>query len=269
MASQRVVIEPGSTLTVGRTDRAGFALPQDEEMSGLHLELAWDGTTCLLRDLKSAKGTFVDGIQASSSKVANGSWIRAGMTDFSLYIEESTPPPKGSFDTSPEAQVRAHRVLEDLRANAQGASLFAVLDSVQDDRVVQLLRESVETYRSLFEGLQGAIWEDAAPYLVHLPANSRLLERLVWEGWAKSWGVYLVCRRPLADIRRHFRKILFVKEEDTRKEMYFRFYDPRVLRVFLPSCTARQTEEMFGEIAMYLAEGEHGEVLRFTGGEAS
>jgi pSer/pThr/pTyr-binding forkhead associated (FHA) protein len=263
MASRRAVLEPGSALKVGRTERADFAVPHDEHMSGVHMEIAWDGSTCLLRDLKSASGTLLDGAPVTSAQVSNGSWIRAGSTDFSLYIEETTPPPRGSLEVSPEARGKAEQALGALRAEAQATPLYALLDSARSERVLELLRESVETYRSLFEGLRGSLVEEAAPYLVELPADSRLLGRLVQEGWGKSWGVYLASRRPFAEVRRHFRKLLYVKEEDTRKEMFFRFYDPRVLRVFLPSCSARQTDEIYGEIEVFVMEGEEGEALRF------
>jgi hypothetical protein len=45
----------------------------------------------------------------------------------------------------------------------------------QGDRVVELLRESVEAYTCLFEGTRGAVMEEAAPYLVELPEASALL----------------------------------------------------------------------------------------------
>jgi len=269
LASRRVVIAPGSSLKVGRTDRADFMVAHDEQMSGVHMELTWDGSRCVLRDLKSATGTLLDGAPVTSAEVANGAWIRAGGTDFSLYIEESTPPPRGSLDTSPEGRAKALQALSELREEARTASLYALLDSARSDRVVEILRESVETYRSLFEGVQGVVLEAAAPYLVELPAESRLLQRLVEEGWGRSWGVYAVSRRPLAEIRRHFRKLLFVKDEEAQTEMYFRFYDPRVLRVFLPSCTLRQVDEIYGEIAVFMVEGEHGEVLRFARSKAT
>lgn len=269
LASRRVVLAPGSSLKVGRTDRADFVVAHDEQMSGVHMELTWDGSTCVLRDLKSAMGTLLDGAQVTSAEVANGAWIRAGGTDFSLYIEESTPPPRGSLDSSPEGRAKALQALAELQGAAREGSLYALLDAARSDRVVELLRESVETYRSLFEGIRGAVLEEAAPYLVELPAESRLLRRLVEEGWGRSWGIYLVSHRPLAQVRQHFRKILFVKEEDTRKEMFFRFYDPRVMRVFLPSCSARQVDDIYGEIAMFVTEGEGGEVLRFPRGEVS
>jgi hypothetical protein len=266
MASRRTVIPPGGTLRVGRTDRADLVVHHDEDMSGVHLELAWDGAKCHLRDLKSAKGTLVDGVPVTSAELSHGAWIRAGMTDLTLYIEGHTPPRRGSRDASPEAGAKAQEVIEALLAEAQGAPLYALLDAVQDERILELLRESVEPYQSLFQGLRGLVVEEAAPHLVLLSKGSRLLERLVHEGWGKSWGVYLACRRPLAEVRAHFRKLLFVREEDTRREIYFRFYDPRVLRAFLPSCTARQTEELFGAIDMYLIEGDGREVLRFSRG---
>lgn len=36
--------------------------------------------------------------------------------------------------------------------------------------------------------------------------------------------------------------------------MYFRFYDPRVLRAFLPACGGAELSELFGPARMLLAE---------------
>ena len=38
--------------------------------------------------------------------------------------------------------------------------------------------------------------------------------------------------------------------------MYFRFYDPRVLRIFLPTCDAAQLKEFFGPVAHFICEDE-------------
>ena len=53
-----------------------------------------------------------------------------------------------------------------------------------------------------------------------------------------------------------------VSDPDTRKSYYFRFYDPVVLDTFIPTCTARQRAELFGEITAFLVEGRAGEILR-------
>ena len=52
-----------------------------------------------------------------------------------------------------------------------------------------------------------------------------------------------------------------VNSEETGEEVYFRFYDPRVLRVFLPTCSVRQKAELFGEIRSFLLEGPASELL--------
>jgi hypothetical protein len=53
--------------------------------------------------------------------------------------------------------------------------------------------------------------------------------------------------------------------DETGKLLYFRPYDPRVLRIFLPTCDAEQLEFMFGPIEAYFAEAEDpAQALRFS-----
>ena len=53
-----------------------------------------------------------------------------------------------------------------------------------------------------------------------------------------------------------------VEPDDSKERMYFRYYDPRVLRDFLPLATTRQRTELFGDISVFVLESEDGEVLR-------
>lgn len=69
-------------------------------------------------------------------------------------------------------------------------------------------------------------------------------------GWGDSWGILLKSSWPLTELHKHFRKFLLVKTEDGQ-ELYFRFYDPRVLRIFLPTCDAAQIREFFGGAVDY------------------
>ena len=43
-----------------------------------------------------------------------------------------------------------------------------------------------------------------------------------------------------------------------------RFYDPRVLRVFLPTCNEWQNAEIFEDVEAFVVEGAGGEPVRFT-----
>jgi hypothetical protein len=68
---------------------------------------------------------------------------------------------------------------------------------------------------------------------------------------------------PCKETRRYLRKFLMLEDVSTGNQLYFRFYDPRVLRMFLPTCTAEQRTEFLGPLGSILAEGEEGEELRF------
>lgn len=68
----------------------------------------------------------------------------------------------------------------------------------------------------------------------------------------------------LKDLRKHFRKFLEVKRESGAK-LVFRYYDPRVLRVYLPTCTPEERALVFGPVAEFLVEGhDPATLLRFA-----
>jgi hypothetical protein len=235
-------------------------------MSRVHFELSWDGKRCSLRDLGSAKGTELDGEPVTEAEVPHGAWIRAGETDFSLHFEAHTPPPRDEDDEegAPRPDFTVSRALEELQGSWNDGSLFALLDAARSERIQVLLREAVDEHRSLYEGLTAETMANVAPYLVELRKDSGLLERLVREGWGDAWGVFVVSKRSLRDLRAHFRRLLMAKREPDDDTVYFRFYDPRVLRVFVPTISVRQEDELFGEIDRFVCEGEAREVLHFA-----
>jgi len=146
----------------------------------------------------------------------------------------------------------------------ESAPLFAVLDAARDGRVLALLRESVDEFQSLYDGHAAELLEEVAPYLARLPRGSRLLARLVHEGWGDSLGVYLTSARPFKDVRAHLQRLLAASAGGERRRIYFRYYDPRVLRAFLPACDPRRAADLFAStIEKFLVEGPQGEVLQF------
>ena len=138
--------------------------------------------------------------------------------------------------------------------------LFAVLDAARDPLIYASLMECEEPLQSLYEGPKGEELALVVPYLVSLSPQSSFLRTLVRQGWGKSWGIYLTCDRSMDEVRKHLRRLLLVKTE-SGKQILFRYYDPRVLRVFLPTCTREELENFFGPIASFTFEGDDDQVL--------
>lgn len=145
----------------------------------------------------------------------------------------------------------------------EGVPLFAILDGARDRTISRMVRTSGFEHQSLYEGEAGEELAPFGPYLVTLPDDPTVLEPWFAKTWGKSFGVLLASREPFAAVRRHLRRFLKVEMEDGR-EVYFRYYDPRVLRRFLPTCTYEEWMQFFGVIESYFMESEDGtSVLRF------
>jgi hypothetical protein len=273
-AGRKVALAAGVRLRVGRGERAELSIPTDTDLAALHFELTWDGAACRLRDLgKSKRGVEVDGEVVTEAVVAHGSWIRAGSTDLRVWVEGAPRPTPTEPEDEPEDDVayaarelarveRANeramraRVSAVLTGISRDEHLHAVLDATRSPRVRELTSASLDQARSLYEGAQGEAMADIAPWLVRFAPGSPLIERLVTEGWGARWGVFLTSAQPFKELRRHLRRFLVVTDEESGASLYFRFYDPEVLRVFLPTCAARQAEELWGDVDAFLFEGE-------------
>jgi hypothetical protein len=262
LVGQTIRLGPGRTVRAGRRPLADFVV-EDRHMSGVHFVVECDDKGCVLRDLGSSNGTLVNGRRVTTALLANGDMVVAGETTFSVQIIGDKPEaPPEVIAPAPLPCTPQEKLVALLRGEFQ--PLYAVLDAACEPSVLKVLFESKELYQSLFEGPQGMQLAHFAPYLVQLPQKSPLIETLVQQGWGKNWGIYLTCPEPLETLRRHFRHFLTVQMPD-RTQVYFRFYDPRVLRLFLPTCTAEQINLIFGPIKYYIMEDEKPDLLlRFS-----
>ncbi|HET6229873.1 MAG TPA: DUF4123 domain-containing protein [Longimicrobiaceae bacterium] len=68
--------------------------------------------------------------------------------------------------------------------------------------------------------------------------------------WSGPWGIFAVADASLEELRRHFRRFLLVHSPEG-EQMYFRYYDPRVLAGFLPLCAGAEALELFGPVTSY------------------
>ena len=96
---------------------------------------------------------------------------------------------------------------------------------------------------------------EMAPYLAVLVPNSPFTDWLFGNGWGEHWGIFGSAKGDLPALRKHFRKFLMVYDE-AGKSLYFRYYDPRVLRAYLPTCNPEELKTVFGPVESYLAEDD-------------
>jgi len=111
---------------------------------------------------------------------------------------------------------------------------------------------------SLYKGRSEETLVDVAPFLFTFNNQNSFGQWYYENGWGNAWGLLLKTEIAFEDVQRHFRKFLLVKTEDDI-ELYFRFYDPRVLRIFLPTCNSNQLKEFFGPISYFICEDEDSE----------
>ncbi len=140
------------------------------------------------------------------------------------------------------------------------AEVYAILDGARNERIYPGVTESGEPYCCLYRGELEPGLAEAAPYLVQLQRDAAFTSWLITQGWGDSWGIFLKSASTLSELRRHFRRFLMVYDSD-RKPLYFRYYDPRVMRVYLPTCTADELQVVFGPVGKYLMEDKDAKVL--------
>src|SRR5260221_3554982 len=133
--------------------------------------------------------------------------------------------------------------------------VFAVLDGASIPDLVKSLYEHEPEYCCLYRGELQPDMASVAPYLVRLEPGDEFTELVLREGWGAHWGIFLTSQTTLRALRDHFREFHTVELPDQRTVL-FRYYDPRVLRNFLPVCNAAELTAFFGPVQSFVVEGE-------------
>lgn len=283
----RGVVAPGQAFQVGRVQAGNQLAVPDPFLAPVHFAVSFDGTAgqvhdlnrsvqkhaacqkecfaaelrgarcpdgCRLHDRSAQAGVYLNGEKTLAAPLKDGDILVAGSTCFAISIGETAtvpaPAEKVEPALTPEGQARALAHIAQQRL-----PLYALLDAARDPGVLAALRTSGEVYYSLYDGPEGEALDPVAPYLVQLHAQSPLTHTLIREHWGKSWGVFLWALADFKAVRRQLRRFLMVQDAKG-KDMYFRFYDPRVLRVFLPTCTPQEAADFFGPISAFLIESD-------------
>jgi len=135
---------------------------------------------------------------------------------------------------------------------------YLLLDASRMKTALSEAKELNSNFRSLFKGRSEIDLEFVAPYIFSYVRGSEFSEWYMKNGWGKGWGIMLRSPASMDELHEHCRKFLLVEDED-KQELYFRFYDPRILSIFLPTCSSEQLRHFFGPIDYFMIENKDGD----------
>ena len=141
---------------------------------------------------------------------------------------------------------------------------FAILDGASiPDLLDRLYGNPRPEFECLYTGELEPDLAETAPYLVRLGENTEFTNWLLGQGWGKHWGIFALTEADLKTLRTHLRRFLMVYDSEARS-LYFRYYDPRVLRTYLPTCNQGELAQFFGPVTAFVLEDEQpAAALRF------
>jgi hypothetical protein len=155
---------------------------------------------------------------------------------------------------------RIQRIEEILWPEGPRQNIWMILDGARTIEVFRMLLACHLEYACLYSGQLSPELEIAAPYLVQLDHGYRDTHQLIQQAWGNSWGVFLRSDTSLKKLRRHLREFLIVRDERGNR-LAFRYYDPRVLRVYLQTCVTSELRTVFGPIECFWMESESPEYM--------
>lgn len=144
---------------------------------------------------------------------------------------------------------------QELFSAAENARTYAVLDGASVPQLPQALYQHKPDHECLYIGDMEPDMAEVAPYLVLLEPGHPFTQLVLEQGWGQHWGIFVVSEAGIRELRQHFRRFLTVYDPEG-KAMLFRYYDPRVLRTFLPTCNADELTKLFGPVKAFAAEGD-------------
>lgn len=123
---------------------------------------------------------------------------------------------------------------------------FVVADAARDEAILAFVRALGEKATCLYSGDARIRLANYAPYLFRIEMDCMVTRQFLADGWGQSWYILISSQSPLEDIAWQLRKALVVRT-DEGKDFYFRFYDPRVLRSYLPMCSQDDADKLMSK----------------------
>lgn len=138
---------------------------------------------------------------------------------------------------------------ETLGELAQSGRLYAALDACDAPWILEKVTELPNNQVScLYSNQAEEDYSSFSPYL--FTVDSDLLDWTYRMVAQEGGGLLIVTDTEHDALRKHLRRFLLVLAPNG-EEMYFRYYDPRVLPKFLAACTEEEQRDLFGPILAF------------------
>lgn len=124
--------------------------------------------------------------------------------------------------------------------------LYMIIDCAHDTRILPALAKSLNSRCCLFneENISETI-KAVAPFLVKIKNIDEFVSWCIDEGMHRHWMIFFTSAdQHVSDLRLHFKRFSLANTPDG-KQYFFRYYDARVLPVFITSCEQREREDFF------------------------
>lgn len=142
--------------------------------------------------------------------------------------------------------------------------LYMIVDAAQDERIYPTLELSSNLTRSLYRNSVDESLKAVGPWLFQLHKGDWLSSWCVNEGLENNWFIIFASKgKTFHHLRHHFRRFAIVQDEQG-KHLYFRYYDPRVLTSYLPTCNDAERLFVFGDIPCFWAKETSEEFVQFN-----
>ena len=139
---------------------------------------------------------------------------------------------------------------------------YILLDAAKMHTRIEEAKQYNRVHTCLYKGEAAEKLHTVAPWLFTYPRPSDFADWYLANGGRQYWGIIMESRADIKVVYLHLKKFLRVKTE-AGERLYFRFYDPRVLPIFLETCTEAQLKTFFGPIDKFILESKNGQMIEY------
>jgi pSer/pThr/pTyr-binding forkhead associated (FHA) protein len=272
------------SMEIGRSEWTDYSFPDDIKMSGKHFRVTLRREGCVIEDLQSKHGTWVNGVRVDRCALLNGSKIQAGSTTFQVEIvgiEWSAPP--ANIPAAPQLASAAQNAASREKMAAVRSTLHSEIIRIQGKWgeepspvawLERLLAQKGNVYLLLDlgriemesvddeQGNANTLF-DWLPYPAS-KATPHLFDLRSWQAWPaaveEAWGsdamMVLSTRTTMDELIAHLRKMLRGGlADDSEPEAIQGICWPSVLRSLLAVEAAGVAKEYFRVVDALWIEG--------------